>query len=288
MGSSKLFKRDWKRVFLLALVLANVFVWHAVAERSPSKYLSVYFLDVGQGDAIFINTPNHGRVLIDGGKNAQVLHGIGKVVPFGDRRIDVVLGTHPDLDHIGGLPEVVSRYKVGLYLWPGVVTNKSIDQELWQRLEEREVPNLVVQRGMMVNFGDGVRLIILFPNQDVSGWNENDASIVAKLVYGEHSFMLTGDSPLRIENVMLNMNKEILASTVLKAGHHGSRTSTSLPFAEAVSPEYAVIQAGKNNSYGHPHKEVLDNLASVGALVLNNADLGTIHFRTDGENLKIK
>lgn len=141
---------------------------------------------------------------------------------------------------------------------------------------------------MVVNFGDGAKLFVLFPNQDVSKWETNEASIVAKLVYGENSFLLTGDSPIKTENILLKLDSKILDSDVLKAGHHGSRTSTSLAYAEAVSPTYAIISAGKDNSYGHPHKEVLDILTKVGAKILSTIDKGTIKFESDGESLKLK
>ena len=147
---------------------------------------------------------------------------------------------------------------------------------------------------MHIDFGDGAELLILFPNQDVSGWETNEASIVAKLTYGDKSFLLTGYSPKKAEYILYGLNPSILDSTVLKAGHHGSRTSTSLLYAEVVSPEYAVISAGKDNSYGHPHKETLDILEQVGAKVVATeetgllAGLGTIEFETDGETLEIK
>jgi len=280
--------KRWREVVVGALIFFNIFVWLAVVERRPSEILTVYFLDIGQGDAIFIDSPTHGRLLLDGGKNMKVLTELGKILPFADKRIDVLIESHPDSDHIGGLPEVVSRYKVGVFLEPGVESDNIIDDELHKRLVEKKIPNMLARRGMVVNFGDGVRLEILFPNQDVSKWETNRASIIAKLVYGEKSFLLTGDSPIAIENVMLNLDPEILDSSVLKAGHHGSRTSTSLPYAQAVSPEYAVISAGKDNSYGHPHKEVLDILKKLGTNILSTTDLGTIKFETDGKTLEIK
>ena len=280
--------KRWREVVVGALIFSNIFVWLAVVERRPSETLTVYFLDIGQGDAIFIDSPTHGRLLLDGGKNMKVLTELGKILPFADKRIDVLIESHPDSDHIGGLPEVVSRYKVGVFLEPGVESDNIIDDELHKRLVEKKIPNMLARRGMVVNFGDGVRLEILFPNQDVSKWETNRASIIAKLVYGEKSFLLTGDSPIAIENVMLNLDPEILDSSVLKAGHHGSRTSTSLPYAQAVSPEYAVISAGKDNSYGHPHKEVLDILKKLGTNILSTTDLGTIKFETDGKTLEIK
>ena len=280
--------KRWREVVVGALIFSNIFVWLAVVERRPSETLTVYFLDIGQGDAIFIDSPTHGRLLLDGGKNMKVLTELGKILPFADKRIDVLIESHPDSDHIGGLPEVVSRYKVGVFLEPGVESDNIIDDELHRRLEEKKIPEILARRGMVINFGDGVKLEILFPNQDVSKWETNRASIIARLVYGEKSFLLTGDSPIAIENVMLNLDSEILDSDVLKAGHHGSHTSTSLPYAQAVSPEYAVISAGLNKTYGHPHKEVLDILQKLGTNILSTAALGPIVFKTDGKSLYLK
>jgi competence protein ComEC len=281
-------RRNWRECLVGALILANFFVWLAVYERRSSETLSVYFLDIGQGDAILIESPSKGRVLIDGGRNRQVLSELGGILPFGDKRIDVVIATHPDSDHIGGLPEIISRFDVGVFLEPGVTADESINTELHTTLEARGIEVVEAKRGMVVNFGDGARLTILFPSQDVSWWPNNDASIVSKLSYGEHSFLLTGDAVLRTENIILNLGPEILDVDILQVGHHGSRTSTSLSFAEATSPLYAVISAGRDNSYGHPHTEVLQNLASVGATILGTYELGTIQFETDGETLEIR
>lgn len=213
---------------------------------------------------------------------------LGKVLPFGNKTIDVMIESHPDRDHIGGLPEVADRYKVGIFLEPGVESDNDIDDVLHARLKAQNIPDILARRGMVVNFGDGARLEILFPNQDVSRWETNDASIVAKLTYGNESFLLTGDSTKKAESILLNLNSTILKSSVLKAGHHGSRTSTSPAYATAVSPEYAVISAGKDNTYGHPHKEVLDILQQVSAIILSTIDMGTIEFETDGQVLKLK
>ncbi|KKU50191.1 MAG: Beta-lactamase domain protein [Parcubacteria group bacterium GW2011_GWA1_47_10] len=282
------FRARWKEWLAGLLLLANILVWAAVLGRRADGNLRVYFLDVGQGDAILIDSPSHGRVLIDGGRNRTVLSQLGKILPFADKRIDAIIATHPDADHIGGLPEVVRRYDVGLIIEPGVESDNDIDDELAKRVDEKNIETVLARRGQVINFGDGVRLTILFPDRDVSNWETNDASVVARLEYGESSFLFTGDSPIRIENILLGLNKQILDTDVLKAGHHGSRTSTSLTFAEAVSPEYAVISAGKDNTYGHPHKEVLNILEKVGAKILSTIDSGTIEFETDGKTLKIK
>ncbi len=277
-----------RAVVVGVLILFNLLVWAAIYQRQPSDILTVYFLDIGQGDAIFIDSPGHGRALIDGGANRKILSELGKILPFADKRIDVMIETHPDKDHIGGLPEVASRYEIGMFLEPGVESDNNIDDELKKRIVETNVPSLLARRGMVINFGDGVKFQILFPNQDVSRWETNDASIVARLVYGNKSLLLTGDSPIKTENILLKLDSISLDSDVLKAGHHGSRTSTSLAYAQTVSPEYAVISAGKNNSYGHPHQEVLNILASVGAKIVSTVELGTIKFETDGKTLELK
>jgi len=280
-------RKSWKKLFLIVLVFSNLVVWVAVYERQPSN-LHVYFFDVGQGDSIFIDSPTHGRVLVDGGPNTKVLTELGKVLPFGDRRIDVVIETHPDKDHIYGLSEVVSRYSVGKFLEPGVESPSKVDDNLRAELKNRNVESLLARRGMVVNFNDGARLEILFPDQDVSKWETNQASVVSRLVYGDKSFLLTGDSPKKSEYMLMEYGKKELKSDVLKVGHHGSKTSTSMAYASLIRPEYAVISAGLNNRYGHPNQETLDTLNKLGAKILSTIEKGTIEFETDGKNLKIR
>lgn len=283
-------KKYWRESLLALLLISNIFVWSLVYEDRASNVLKVYFLDVGQGDAIFIQSPSGARVLVDGGKNRKVVSELGKILPFSDKRIDVVIATHPDADHIGGLPEVISRFDVEAFLEPGTRSENNIYDELIERLEEEEVKKVLATRGMLLNFGDGAKLVILYPRvgEDISSLDINDASIVAKLVYKEKSFLLTGDAGLRTENILLTLDAERLQSDVLKAGHHGSRTSSSLSFLEVVSPLYTVISAGKDNSYGHPHQVVLDNLALVGSRVLSTFEKGAIKFETDGKFLEFK
>lgn len=281
-------RRYPREVVLSALILSNIFVWAAVYADTSGNALKVYFLDVGQGDAIFIETPNKRQVLIDGGKNRKVVSELGKIMSFGDKSIDIVVATHPDADHIGGLPEVIERYDVELFLEPGVESENSLDDELHSRLENKNVAMLMAKRGQIVDFNDGAKLIILFPDRDVSKWETNDASIVAKLVYGEKSFLLTGDSTIKAENILMNLDSKILDSDVLKTGHHGSRTSTSAAYAAAVLPEHAIISAGRDNSYGHPHQEVLNILETVGAKIKSTALSGMIRFETDGKTLRLK
>lgn len=278
---------NWQEFILLGLLTANVVLWATVLSRGLQK-LKVSFLDIGQGDAIFIETPSHRQILIDGGRNKKVVSELGKLMPFGDRSLDIVLATHPDADHIGGLPEVFASYDVDLYVEPGVESDNSLDDELHDRVLKEGIETLYARSGETIDFGDGARLIIIYPNKDVTGWETNDASIVAKLVYGEKSFLLTGDAGIKTENVLMRLAPELIDVDVLKAGHHGSRTSTSLLFTQAASPLYAIISAGKDNTYGHPHPEVLDILKKVGAEIKSTIESGTITFETDGKSLNLK
>ncbi len=290
----KFLKNYWRESILVGLLLANVFVWGSVRADQPSNLLHVYFLDIGQGDSIFIDSPTHKRILLDGGPNSKVLTELGKVLPFGDRRIDVVIESHPDADHIGGLVDVLEQYEVGVFMEPGVESPNKIDNIIHELIGEKNISDVLARRGMTVDLGDGVRLEILFPNQDVSNWETNDASVVAKLIYGDESFLLTGDSTKKAEYILLGLDKTILKSNVLKAGHHGSHTSSSFPYVEAVAPEYAVISVGKDNTYGHPHKDVLDIFNKLNIKIVSTesagglAGLGTIEFETDGETIEIK
>ncbi len=275
----------FKLYFLLGFLIVNVFIWHTVFTEDRRGMLKVSFLDIGQGDAIFIEAPNGNQVLIDGGSNKKVLKELGKVMSFYDRTIDAVIATHPDKDHIGGLIDVLKNYRADFVMEPGVSSDTGAYQELERMIKDKNLPKILARRGMTLNLGEGARLNILFPDRDTEGWETNTASIVARLAYGNNSFLLTGDSPIAIEKYLSMIDGRNLKSDVLKVGHHGSRTSTSESFAGLVSPEYAVISAGKNNQYGHPNKEVLDILEKNKSAILKTYEKGIITFSSDGEKV---
>ena len=266
----------------ILLAISNLFIWSAVFALSQKEEVKVYFLDVGQGDAILIEGRNGNQILIDGGPAGKVLEELGRVMPYFDRSIDVLIETHPDSDHIGGFPEVMERYEIGVFIEPGVNADNSVDDEIRRRVSDMGIANFIARRGMEVNLGDGSYLEVLFPDRDVSGVDTNDASIVAKYVYGDTCFILTGDSPQKIEDYLKSKFGDNLDCEVLKVGHHGSNTSTGSNFLSVVSPMYAVISAGRGNSYGHPHPEVVERLTNFGAKVLSTAGEGTIKLTSDG------
>ncbi len=280
----KNFSKRLKYYFLGLLFLLALFVWYAVFSETRGGLL-VVFLDVGQGDAIFIESPNGNQVLLDAGPNKSVLRELSKIMPFYDRSIDMIIESHPDKDHIGGFIEVLKRYDVALAIEPGVGSDTAVYQELNKVIGQKGIQKILARRGMRVNFGDGARLDILFPDRDVSGLETNTASIVAKVVYGDTSFLLTGDSPKAIENYLASFYGDNLKSDILKAGHHGSKTSTSEIFLGYVSPQYAIISAARDNPYGHPHEEVVDLLNRFEIPILSTADLGSIKIKSNGEEI---
>ena len=230
---------------ILVLGLFSYVIWHTVAKESHEGKLIVTFLDIGQGDAILIHAPSGRQMLIDGGPNRSVLRELSKVMPWYDRTIDVVLATHPDADHIGGLPDVLSHYKVGLIIRSSVTDNGGADSVALEKSAAEEgkegAKRLTAMRGQIIDLGSGAYLEILFPDRPVPHIDTNTGAIVARLVYGEASFMLTGDSPKEIESYLVKLDGDELHSDVLKAGHHGSRTSSGPLFVGFVGPVYTVF-----------------------------------------------
>lgn len=250
--------------------------------------LKVTFLNVGQGDAIFIESPTGVQLLIDGGRDRSVLRELGQRMSPLDRSIDVVVATHPDADHIGGLSSVFSNYRVSKYITPDIESDTNTAEELVFKVgKEKDVEVLTARRGMRIDMGGGAYADILFPDRDVSNVETNTGSITMRVVYGETEFLLSGDAPLSIENWLVTLDGEYLQSDVLKAGHHGSRTSTSGEWLEKVNPSFVVISAGKDNSYGHPHQEVVEKIIASGATLLSTTD-GAVRFVSDGKTLTNK
>ncbi len=253
-----------------SLFCLNVLAWLAVWELSRQRPLEVNFFDIGQGDSIFLQTPERRQILIDGGPDSAVLEKLGKEMPFWDRTIDLVILTHPEHDHISGLIEVLKRYKVKNILWTGILRDTAEYRE-WKELIQKEEANIYIAKAGQCVILDVTQLCVLYPFESLEGQkfkDSNNTSIVAKLIFGETSFLFTGDVCKSVERKLLGLAEQ-LDSDVLKVGHHGSKTSTAPEFVEAVSPEVAVVSVGKDNYYGHPHPETIQALE------------GTRFFRTD-------
>ena len=267
--------------WLGGLALAAIFVWLAVFTKAGSGKLAVDFLDVGQGKAIFIEEPGGAQILIDGGPNNSVIERLSAVMPYFDRRIDMLILTHPDSDHLAGLVEVLKRYEVDQIIETGIDDPTALYQE-WRRLiKEKNIPVTLALAGQRIKIGEDFSLKILFPSGSLAGQtfaNTNQSSIVARLQYGSNSFLFTGDAEEATESFLVGTGAD-LDSDILDVGHHGSKNSSSQDFLDAVAPDTAVIQVGANNRYGHPAQETLDKLKGV---QIYRTDLdGNVDFSCD-------
>lgn len=275
-------RKNIKTYVLAILIIASGIFWYVAIRENREGKMTVSFLNIGQGDSIFIESPTGTQVVVDGGPDKAIMKEISKVMPWYDRHVDMLVVTNPDKDHFEGFIPLLDKYSVDVEMEPGTVAGSGAYAVLQNKFKNKKVARVIARRGQIVDLGGGAFLQILFPDRDVSGLDTNNGSIVMKLVYGKTSVLLTGDSPIAIEDYLISIDGENLKSTILKAGHHGSRTSTSDEYVKMVSPEYAIISAGKDNKYGHPHKETLDILAKEKVPVLGTYDLGRITFVSDG------
>lgn len=231
-------------------------------------------------------------MLVDGGPDRSVLRQLSHEMPPWDRSIDVLVETHPDKDHISGLGDVLEHYQVGAFLESGIPDATSVSLHVKDDVaKEPRIHHVVVTRGMRLHLGGGAYADVLFPDRDESTQKvTNDGSVVLHVVYGSTSFLLTGDLPSPYEDYLVSLDGEDghLRSTVLKAGHHGSKYSTDSLWLDAVHPQYVVISAGKGNTYGHPNPEALSRIEKEGANIVSTMDRGTIRFTSDGTNVVLK
>ena len=272
--------------FFVLVVWAQVYEGGIEKSKKESGLLTVAFLDVGQGDAIYIEAPNGRQMIVDGGPKETLMMELPTVMPFGDKTIDVMMVTNPDLDHYSGFLPLLDQYRVSAVVEPGTHNDFGMYATLEQKIRDEGAEHLLARSGQRIILDQekNVYFEILFPDRNVSSWDSNDGSIVGRLVYGDSVFLFTGDSTLLTEGIVL-ANNDISGIDVLKVGHHGSKTSTGLPLLREADPEHAVISAGAGNRYGHPTKLVLDRLASFGIETYTTIDEGTIVFETDGELL---
>lgn len=252
--------------------------------RTSISTLTFAMLNVGQGDGLFIKSPTGTEILIDAGPARSILPSLRRITSPFDRKIDALIITNPDEDHIGGMMDILKSYKVNAVFESGTLTDSVTYWNLREEMRKQNIPDYLIKKGARLDMGGGAVIDILFPDRDVSAWATNDGSVVSRLLYRDTSVMLTGDISSKVEKIILSENNPaVLRSTILKVGHHGSRTSTSRSFIETVLPLYALISDGKDNRYGHPHQETLDTLNSFGIKIFRTDLLGNIVMVSDGQ-----
>lgn len=273
---------------LVTIVLVTLPIWLSFAFGKDSSLLTVVFLDIGQGDAIFIETPDGQQMLIDGGPDSSILRELPKFMSIFDRSIDVILATHPDKDHVAGLVDVLSRYKVGKII-ETENKNETAVSDAFSNYSEKEGAEIFLARaGQTLTLGASTTIKIFSPAYNPQDWESNASSIVVKVSYGDIDFLLTGDAPINTEEYLVKVYGSELVSEVLKVGHHGSRTSTSDLFLNTVRPSFAVVSAGRGNNYGHPHQEVVDKVLARNINIESTIDNGSVVFKSDGQRVWVE
>ena len=279
------------RWLLVPLILATVAIWTAVINQPPALF-KVTVLDVGQGDAIFIQSPEGHQLLVDGGPDPlSAVRAIGERMPFWDRSLDAVLLTHPDADHLTGLIEVLLRNEVGSVLI-GPQVNEGFPDGLWQSAVAKSGAALVtVSTGQSFGLGKAHVQVMNPPERPIlgTGADVNNAGVVIRLSYGEIDFVLMGDLEEFGEGYLGNRGL-IVPSEAVKVGHHGSATSSTVEFLGLVTPAVAAVSVGLDNRYGHPSPEVMDRLSDTVGLgnVYTTSQQGDITFSTDGIRLWVE
>lgn len=270
---------------LLVVLTFSTWVVLSVDAHEPPAAFSVTFLDVGQGDAILIETPDGIQVLIDGGPDSSVISALATAMGAFDRTIDMVVATHPDADHIGGLIDVLDRYDVGTILMTANENDTPAADGFTEAVSTEDADVVTARAGQQFTLGASTTMAVLFPAADATDMETNASSIVLRVTYGETDVLLTGDAPARIERYLVATYGEQLASEILKIGHHGSKTSTDELFVAAVAPMYGVISAGPDNPYGHPHATVLATLEKYGVHIAETAR-GNVTFISNGQRIE--
>lgn len=268
-------------LFLISSVLLNVL---AIFYFSPREELKIYFLDVGQGDAILISDSYGRQIIIDGGPNDKLSHYLSKLMPFGDKKIETVLVTHAHYDHYKGLLKVLDDYEVGQIVLP----KQGSSAKTWGRfigeIKEKNIP-IYAATGKSRIYIDKNYLEIVW--QGIVAKDPNNSSIISQINAGDYNILFMGDAGAVIENTLM-ANGKIEQVEILKVGHHGSKYASSRKFLKKTRPEYAIISVGKNNSYGHPHKEALLRLESEGIKIFRTDIDGNIVVKCRESNCKVE
>ncbi|MHB0858906.1 MAG: DNA internalization-related competence protein ComEC/Rec2 [Anaerolineae bacterium] len=278
----------WRLVAILALV--TVLIWVAVPSL-PDGRLHLYFMDVGQGDAILVRSPGGRTVLIDGGPDPVTLTSrLGRILPFWQRHIDLVVVTHADQDHLGGLIPVLERYKVGQVIQSPVMKDSALSRRWQEVLQANGAEVLVAERGLEAHLGESLLLTVLHPPgglDEQEGMDDNENSVVLRLDMGAFSTLLAADAGAQAEGQLLASGLP-LAALVLKVAHHGSETGSGAAFLQAVAPRYAIVSVGADNRFGLPSEVVIERLDALGCQVWRTDQQGTVEVVSDGTRLWVE
>ena len=251
--------------------------------NTNNDLLKVHYLDVGQGDSIFVELPNNETMLIDAAESYQSENIINYLKNLNYQKIDYVIGTHPHTDHIGGLKDIINTFEIGKIYMPKVVSTTKTYESLLMAIKDKNLKINTAKAGTSIIDTDALKINILAPNN--STYTElNNYSVVTKITYGTTKFLFMGDAEKLSENEI----KENVTADVIKIGHHGSNTSSSIDFIKKVNAKYGIISVGLNNKYNLPKEETITNWENSGTKIYLTSTNGTIRASSDGTNIKIE
>lgn len=251
--------------------------------NTNNDLLKVHYLDVGQGDSIFVELPNNETMLIDAAESYQSENIINYLKNLNYQKIDYVIGTHPHTDHIGGLKDIINTFEIGKIFMPKVVSITNTYESLLMAIKDKNLKINTAKAGTSIIDTDALKINILAPNN--STYTElNNYSVVTKITYGTTKFLFMGDAEKLSENEI----KENVTADVIKIGHHGSNTSSSIDFIKKVNAKYGIISVGLNNKYNLPKEETITNWENSGTKIYLTSTNGTIRASSDGTNIKIE
>ena len=283
-------KNNLKKYVILILLLSSFFyTFFSYVQKNFFKVsnhnLQFHFIDVGQGDSSLIITPKGKTILIDAGDEAHAKKVLSYVREQGIEKLDLVIATHPDADHIGGMDKVIKNFDIDVFAMPDVSAKTNQYKQIQRELKAKKMKTTRLYQGDEVQIDDDIDFEILSPVKGKKYDDTNEYSIVAKIVYKDTSFILMGDATMENEVDIIN-NVPDINIDVLKLGHHGSSTSSSDYFITKTSPKIAIISCGKNNKYGHPHQEVMRVLKKHGVTPYRTDEMGDIVITSDGKEIK--
>jgi comEC/rec2 family protein len=283
-------KNNLKKYVILILLLSSFFyTFFSYVQKNffqvSNHNLQFHFIDVGQGDSSLIITPKGKTILIDAGDEAHAKKVVSYVREQGIEKLDLVIATHPDADHIGGMDKVIKNFDIDVFAMPDVSAKTNQYKQIQRELKAKKMRATRLYQGDEVQIDDDIDFEILSPVKGKKYDDTNEYSIVAKIVYKDTSFILMGDATMENEVDIIN-NVPDIDIDVLKLGHHGSSTSSSDYFITKTSPNIAIISCGKNNKYGHPHQEVMRVLKKHGVTPYRTDEMGDIVITSDGKEIK--
>lgn len=301
MAKHKKIKKNIKRNFFKILIILLAFLiinnqdkiknlFNQNNNQNQNAYintnndlLKVHYLDVGQGDSIFIELPNNETMLIDAAESYQSENIINYLKNLNYQKIDYVIGTHPHADHIGGLKDIINTFEIGKIYMPKVVSTTKTYESLLMAIKDKNLKINTAKAGTSIIDTDALKINILAPNN--STYTElNNYSVVTKITYGTTKFLFMGDAEKLSENEI----KEDVTADVIKIGHHGSNTSSSIDFIKKVNAKYGIISVGLKNKYNLPKEETITNWENSGTKIYLTSINGTITAISDGTNIKIE